>query len=39
VVGAIAVAAAAVLCLGLFGAAGAIAFGALGLLAVSTARP
>jgi hypothetical protein len=38
VVGAIAVAAAAVLCLGLFGAAGAIAFGALGLLAVSTAR-
>jgi hypothetical protein len=39
VVGAIAVAAAAVLCLGLFGPAGALAFGAAGLLAALTARP
>jgi hypothetical protein len=39
VVGAIAVAAAAVLCLGLFGAAaGAVAYGAAGLLAAMTAR-
>jgi hypothetical protein len=39
VIGSIAVAAAAVLCLGLFGAAaGAIAFGAAGLLAVMTVR-
>ncbi len=38
VVGAIAVAAAAVLCLGLLGAAGAIAFGAAGLCAAMTAR-
>ena len=38
VVGAIATAAAAVLCLGVFGAAGVLAFAAAGLLALSTSR-